>query len=487
MKKIVPALLLLLSFQRMYSQNSNLSWIGFNDPNTYYLSTGKDYHIPFYLSDKGPSFSHQVTFSYSVNNGAPVKQTAIVDYNHAINCVNAMNLSNYRVSLNPPVHFNTPGDYYIKIWIDSIDGYPDTQHSNDTTSRHFKAIDHLADRKGLTEYYYHTYCGPCGEHGTKFFEWLIDKFDNYTVCVKEHNYTGGTAAQMSMNCDEAIEIDSVTGSIPHPEMTYNRIQLAPFQNTDYYYPYMDFCPFDSNFLIKDVVFNCKVPAELSASEVQLNNGTGNFSFRLNAKFLDDQTFLKEVRLSCMLVEDSIWEYQANDNTSPIDSIWHRFVLRKIYGGSWGAAGSVPASVTANQVVSLSFSDVLPSRFNKKQLYLIPVMQYKSSNYNGLEVLNVERLRVSDLLVNGISENQDEAVKLYPNPAASLLYLEMKTTQEVLCDVQLYEMNGRSVAVAYPLLKGNAYEINISALPTGIYFLKANTGKGFTYSKLFLKY
>lgn len=465
MKQYILAIFVLLSFFAG-AQSPAVSWLNRNDPNPYYLTTNKDYYLPFYLTDAGTVFTNSVAYSYQVNNGPVIHQHDSVNHNRATNCVNALHLSKYRIALNQPVRFTATGSYTFKIWIDSLNGIATSHASFDTNLHYFKVLENLAPRKGLTEYFYHVSCGPCGLDGTPFYENLIDHFSDYTECVKLHNYIG-QADWMKMNCPEAIEIDSVTGSVAHPEMTYNRIDLAPFQNADWYYPYPKFCPFDSNFIITDVVYNHKVPALLSAQNVQLNTTTGNLSFSLKAQFLDNQTFAKEVRLSCMLVEDSIYDFQANDNSNPIDSTWHRFVLRKIYGGPWGKAGSVPASVTAGQTVSLSFTDVLNSQWQKRQLYLIPLLQYYASSTNGLEILDVKRLRLMSLLPNEVAAVSDVSwLRLSPNPAQSMLHLSFDAAN--INWLEIYSIEGRLIK-AIPATAS----INVEDLASGSYLLKAS--------------
>jgi hypothetical protein len=175
-------------FIQTQAQNANLAMYNAKDPETYYLSTNKSYSIPFAMVDKGTSFSRKVKYSYAINNGTPVHQQVTVDHNHASNAINAVGLSAYRVAFTTPVSFSTPGTYTLKVWIDSIDGFADANHSNDTLIRYYKAMTNVPPRMGLTEYAMHVSCGPCGESGTPYFDYLLKDLSPYTVSVKLHSY-----------------------------------------------------------------------------------------------------------------------------------------------------------------------------------------------------------------------------------------------------------------------------------------------------------
>lgn len=460
------------------AQNSNLAMYDPNPADKFYLSTGINYHLPFFMKDMGPQFSHAVKYSYSVNGGVAVNQAGSVDHNNTDNCVNAIGLSGYRIAFTTPVNFATAGTYKIKVWIDSIDGYADINHSNDTLVRTYKVMNNVPVRKGLNEYSYHVSCGPCGEHGTSFNEFLLDNYDDYMVGVKLHveNVSGPWSF---LNCPEAHEIDSAIDGITHPQMTYNRSILLPYENGMTYYPYPGFCPTDSNYIIRDINFFNKVPVEFSFSNVSLNNVTNEFLFKLNTKFIDSMTFPKETRISCMLVEDSIWYYQASNGTHPVDSEYHRFVLRKIYGGPWGKPASLPASVSINQTVGLSFADTLKATYNKSRLYLIPVIQSYTSSYDTREILNTRRFKLNQLTApNGLNEIKScNGLQLYPNPSNGLTCLE--ANEGSIRSYSIYTIEGKLVYrsdLRYQLNVKKA-QINTAQLEHGTYFIKAIMSDG----------
>ena len=443
---------------------------------TTYFSTQTDYRYPFYVKESGTQFSSSVKYSYSINNGTAVHQSATVNHNGGnINCVNAMGLSMYRIALKAPLHFNTPGKYTLKIWIDSIDGTPFT--IVDTLVRKIKALDNLTPRKGLSEYYFHVACGPCGEDGTPYVEQMIENFDDYNVLVKLHNSYGGPAQWALMDVPETQMLEDTLNIVGHPNFDRNRTSLMPFDNTNHYYPYLGFCPLDSNFITKDVIYQNKVPSNLYITNTQLNNNSNILSFTANAKFLDTLNFSTKVRLGCMLVEDSIYGFQNNNGIASIpDTVFHRFVLRKSYGGVFGKPNSVASSVNTNQVASISFTDTLPSNFNKKKLYLIPTLHYYSPATSNYEVVNVRKYKIRDLLNStSLAERaEDSYFEVYPNPASNMVQVRCSMPGKNLT-LTLLDVVGRKV---YQENVSNAANISISvaSLAKGTYLMTLSNGK-----------
>jgi len=163
MRFLLISFWLLASIPAVFGQFRNMAMYNQADPKTYYPQTNTPYHIPFVVIEKGPNYTSTLKYSYSVNGGEPVSMTVSFDQGHPTSCVHNINLSTYRVEFSVPLILNSEGSHRLKIWIDSLDGNVDSNHSNDTLVRKYKALNSLPARKGLTEYGFHVTCGPCGE------------------------------------------------------------------------------------------------------------------------------------------------------------------------------------------------------------------------------------------------------------------------------------------------------------------------------------
>lgn len=429
----------------IFAQQKNLWMYNQSDSKTYFLATGQDHHIPFALREIGPGFSSTLRYSYSINGGQAIRQEASLDHNYASSCVNAVGLSTYRIEFQTPVRFEQAGIYKLKIWIDSVDSAPDANHTNDTLIRNYRAVDSLPDRKGLTEYAYHVSCGPCGENGTPYIEKILQEYSEYSYLVKLHNYSG-TGPWARLNCAEAIEIDQTIGTSTHPKITFNRADIRPFSNPNfekfYIYPDVGFCPTNTNWFIKDARFFNTAPLKLNASDITWQPGLQEISFNVGVSFLDSASLGPNCRLSCMLIEDSIYDYQYDNGLPGIDSAWHRFVLRKVFGGTWGEAGIIPASALPGQTIQHTFSGSIPAGLNLNNLYLMPMVQNYSSDWRQREILQASRFRIPKPAIStNLTKLEPSDIKIIPNPSEGNAILE---TPSDASSIEVFSSQGKIV-------------------------------------------
>jgi hypothetical protein len=85
---------------------------------------------------------------------------------------------------------------------------------------------------------------------------------------------------------------------------------------------------------------------------------------------------------------------------------------------------------------------------------------------------------------GIEPIETDVVKIYPNPTSGELFIEMSDMRCKTCDIEIFDVMGRNVG-ANPCVRPNGIgqseigksEINISHLPSGIYFVRIQTENG----------
>ncbi|MGK2860430.1 MAG: MBG domain-containing protein, partial [Chitinophagaceae bacterium] len=76
-------------------------------------------------------------------------------------------------------------------------------------------------------------------------------------------------------------------------------------------------------------------------------------------------------------------------------------------------------------------------------------------------------------------------KMYPNPASNVLRLQLKNEVKSGNDLQVFDMTGRMSPVYSKKINNNSYELDVSRLAKGIYFIKAKTIAG-TITYRFMK-
>jgi len=72
-----------------------------------------------------------------------------------------------------------------------------------------------------------------------------------------------------------------------------------------------------------------------------------------------------------------------------------------------------------------------------------------------------------------------ADKLYPNPASSLVRLQLKDDVHRTSDIQVYDGLGKLNRTSIKKINEKMYDINVSALSKGVYYIKVKTSAGFT--------
>jgi hypothetical protein len=89
----------------------------------------------------------------------------------------------------------------------------------------------------------------------------------------------------------------------------------------------------------------------------------------------------------------------------------------------------------------------------------------------------------ELLLTVVSEtlgvetfNEEPSLKLYPNPASSIVSFSNKTIEKI----EVFDITGKAVK------RSNSYTISIEELPSGIYIVKGTDAKNTSISKKLIK-
>jgi hypothetical protein len=85
------------------------------------------------------------------------------------------------------------------------------------------------------------------------------------------------------------------------------------------------------------------------------------------------------------------------------------------------------------------------------------------------------------VVLGISETNNQKFAVYPNPATDIIHIHSVTSQ--IKNTLIYSVAGQLMQSA----PSNSEKINISNLPSGIYFLEIITSEGYTQIQQFIKH
>jgi len=84
---------------------------------------------------------------------------------------------------------------------------------------------------------------------------------------------------------------------------------------------------------------------------------------------------------------------------------------------------------------------------------------------------------------GIAESAMGNISVYPNPTGGELRIEMCDMRYEICDIAIFDTFGRKLQVSNLKSQISNHQIDISHLPTGIYFLRIQTENGVVVQKV----
>lgn len=87
--------------------------------------------------------------------------------------------------MNPPI-----GLHKLTVWINSVNGVPDQNHSDDTLSKNVNKVCYSVPRKPLFEEFTSCTCLPCAFFNTSFVPWCDSHENNITLIKYQMNWPG---------------------------------------------------------------------------------------------------------------------------------------------------------------------------------------------------------------------------------------------------------------------------------------------------------
>jgi hypothetical protein len=90
--------------------------------------------------------------------------------------------------------------------------------------------------------------------------------------------------------------------------------------------------------------------------------------------------------------------------------------------------------------------------------------------------------------SGISGNNLTIKRAFPNPASNQMTIEFTSQESGIADMYIYDINGRAlIKISEEMAKGfNSQQIDVSRLPSGMYFIYYPQGNGANSKLQFVK-
>lgn len=355
------------------------------------------------------------------------------------------------------------GDNTFEIWVDNVNGLAeDGNPDNNLKSITVTGLVPAPGKRVVVEEGTGTWCGWC-PRGAVFMEAMYEMYPDYFIPIAVHNGDAMTVA----------EYDDNLGLTAFPTMKIMREEAFGFGVVE---------DIESRFFDRIVV---APPATLLSGGVY-NASTGDLTVTSQANF--SSAVSGTHRLAVVLVEDGVTGYsQANyysgggngpmggyeslPNPVPASQMVYDHVGRILVGGFFGAAGSVPAPVTAGQVVTFTFDAVnIPSSYNTANMHAVTLLIGPNGN-----ILNATSQTFQELLdteiINGTEEKfSNEYAEVYPNPFSDAANVSLKLETPSQVSLRIFNAMGAEVAFRnYGVLSGDlVFPLDASNLPAGVY-------------------
>nr|WP_294922118.1 T9SS type A sorting domain-containing protein [uncultured Flavobacterium sp.] len=122
--------------------------------------------------------------------------------------------------------------------------------------------------------------------------------------------------------------------------------------------------------------------------------------------------------------------------------------------------------------------------NKELFYRRMIFDYYGNKYYTSNVIKI--------IFESRSSTTNNSIKIYPNPTTSILNIENTRTTVTLSNITIMDQTGNTFAPnSYSIINSNLTQINVSNLPSGIYFLNMQvkaegSTRGYSHQTTFIK-
>ncbi len=288
----------------------------------------------------------------------------------------------------------------------------------------------------LVEHFTNTVCSICASRNPSFYQNLQSQQDVLHVAY----HPSSPYAACILNKHNKIENDDRTiyygvyGGTPR--LVINGVVQSSSTN---YASAAIFNPFKN--ITADVL--------VKANQVIVGDSIKSF---VTIKRLTNEA-LSNLKLQVLYVEDTLFYNAPNGESKHFD------VFRKSASGWQGLTVNIPAQI--NDSVVIQTATAINTAWNKDRIYTLAFLQ----NADNKQIINVSKSMGNDKVGTGIGKVNTLLAKVYPNPTADILQVDL--VKQVTSNLKVINRLGEEVFTA---TLANSKTIDISHLPQGVYFL-----------------
>jgi hypothetical protein len=355
---------------------------------------------------------------------------------------------------------NQMGDFEFKSWISDVNGSPDLLAAND--SIHQMIHIYQPKRNVLAEYITNFYCGPCARWMVNIKERVnLNQSFAFALGLHSDGWGGNDIFYQASPVDMQGRIDFYNtnshpnarlmgispGSYPAKHITQSRLQQES---------------------------RIASPFEISVPVVSMTGNQLDYSADITAP-----NGRNEANLA---VHVAIVERHIELSPQPNGETYGDWVLRKMLPDFNGTAA--PATWTNGQVLPVQGSFTVTNAIDTDNLGVLVFIQNTATRviYN----VNYAPLKGPDTSIPSTSIDEQgplQHIKIYPNPASDVVFVEAEFAQASEVELQLSNAHGQVVKkLSHQAFIGRqAYRLELNDLAGGLYFLSVVADERISYS------
>ena len=404
------------------------------------------------------------------------------NFSQSITGVAIASTSNYTVTLNQlPL---VAGNQVYTATISNVNATNDDISSDDTIIGSINPVVPAVGKMVVSEEGTGTWCQWC-PRGSVFMDQFNTKYSQFWAGIAVHNgdpmtvtdydaaFGGLIAGYPSALVDRGNDVDP-SGMTPD---FLTRVQIAP----------------------KALITN---GATWDATTRTLNvSVTADFQSAANNNY----------KLACVLTEDGVTGtgsgynqsnaysgggngvmggYETLGNPVPAAQMTYDHVARAIAPSFSGYVNSFPTTVSSGDLHTINFSFVLPTTWDENEIHIIGLLIDPTGKIDNAGKATITEA-VSNGYVNGsnaglyenLTNQLDEIIKVYPNPASDAATIEILLQNEASVQIKLIDASGKEVSSRdYGKVNGSwIVPVDTKNLESGMYLIQLEIN-GQTISK-----
>ena len=411
-----------------------------------------------------PNYSQQGNVSITgdvVNLGANTINSFDVTYNidggteSAVYHATGLNIASdasYSFTHDVPYNFDTDGIFTINVSISNVNSGTENNMADNTMSKQITIYSNSVQRKVLLENFTTGQCPNCPPIHT-LLENYVSGHPNAILLAQHAGYYTD-----EMTITENTELLALyNGGSYAPGLAIDRHQYSEGLTGGAVDPGPVFWPGESTSnTTARIDDRLLVPAFVSLN-INGTNNSGVLDLTVSGQLVSGVAG-SDLRLVVYLSEDGL-QYNQSGGSNPYT---HNNVMRDAVSGTWGDAGVITTN-TAGTQFSQNYSYTLDASWDPTKMSVIAfVANYNNGDVNDREVLNAEKVKISDLQPLSV-ENVGGKIKVFPNPVINTLFFANVKN----ANVKVYDLLGKLV-----LYQNNVNsKIDVTSLKEGTYFVK----------------